>query len=134
MEAYRPGEIVLVSFPFADAMGARRRPAHTLGVKRMEGEEESGSQASGRIVQEEVKDPVNQEGGDRMRGEGKQVIGQGIEGEGAVLQGKERFGNWAGKTARPGTDQHPRKIYPGARDESQIVFDEKSEEGRQVGE
>lgn len=27
MKAYRPGEIVLVSFPYADATGAKRRPA-----------------------------------------------------------------------------------------------------------
>jgi len=30
METYRAGEIVLLSFPFADAMGARRRPALVL--------------------------------------------------------------------------------------------------------
>ena len=30
METYRPGEIVLVAFPFADATTARRRPALIL--------------------------------------------------------------------------------------------------------
>ena len=30
METYRAGEIVLLSFPFANAMGARRRPALVL--------------------------------------------------------------------------------------------------------
>ena len=30
METYHTGEIVLLSFPFADAMGARRRPALVL--------------------------------------------------------------------------------------------------------
>lgn len=30
METYRAGEIVLLSFPFADAMAARRRPALVL--------------------------------------------------------------------------------------------------------
>jgi len=27
MKDYRPGEVVLLSFPFADAAGAKRRPA-----------------------------------------------------------------------------------------------------------
>jgi mRNA interferase MazF len=30
MQEYRPGEIVLLSFPFADAAGAKRRPALVL--------------------------------------------------------------------------------------------------------
>lgn len=30
METYRPGEVVLLSFPFADAEGAKRRPALIL--------------------------------------------------------------------------------------------------------
>ncbi len=30
MESYRPGEIVLVAFPFTDAAGAKRRPALVL--------------------------------------------------------------------------------------------------------
>jgi mRNA interferase MazF len=30
METYRAGGIVLLSFPFADAIGARRRPALVL--------------------------------------------------------------------------------------------------------
>ena len=30
MERYRPGEVLLLSFPFADATGAKRRPALVL--------------------------------------------------------------------------------------------------------
>ena len=30
MKSYRPGEVVLLSFPFADATGAKRRPALVL--------------------------------------------------------------------------------------------------------
>ena len=30
MESYRPGEVVLLAFPFADAAGAKRRPALVL--------------------------------------------------------------------------------------------------------
>ena len=30
MQTYRPGQIVLLSFPFADAMGTRRHPALVL--------------------------------------------------------------------------------------------------------
>lgn len=30
MESYRPGEVILLSFPFADAAGVKRRPALVL--------------------------------------------------------------------------------------------------------
>jgi mRNA interferase MazF len=30
MQNYRPGELVLLSFPFADATGVKRRPALVL--------------------------------------------------------------------------------------------------------